>query len=203
MTGIDNEELLKALAAVEEAQERVRALTEDFVRHRIAGRNKLDPGEFDALIERIYRHLFGAVGAFDLARSPKPTSAFSWFMTCVDHAAADWARRNKKVVLQPLLGPKGEEPPDTSRMSLEAEHKHKSALDDLCSALAQLKTDWEREILLLPLLLGRIDYPRIVQIMDLPSIGDARVRMYRAREHMKDILAGLGWDPDRVADVFR
>jgi len=124
-------------------------------------------------------------------------------MTCVDHAGADWARRNKKVQLQPLLNPEGEEPPDTARPSPEAEHIHTSALDDLCTALARLPTDWEREIILLPLLLGKTDYQRIVQIMGLPSVEDARVRMFRAKEHVRGILAELGWDPERVEAAFR
>lgn len=203
MAEIDSEKLLNALIAAAQAQEPVRDLTEKFIKYRIQQKSDLDPGELEALVEKIYRHMFGAVGEFKTEKAKEAKSAFSWFMTCVDHAVIDCARRKKGPHPQSLLGPEGEEPPDNTHLSPEAAHEHVSALEDLCTAFSRLTADWERVILLLPEFLGDIDYPKITQIMGLPSIGDARVRMFRAREHMRTILAELGWDPARIEATFR
>lgn len=115
------------------------------------------------------------------------SSAFyTWLYRIAFNLAMSHARRERKTTsLDGLKSLVGEEPMD-GQPTAEAGVLEQERAELVHAALAELTLDY-RQILVLREIDG-CRYDEIAEILDLP-VGTVRSRLFRARMHMKDLLA--------------
>lgn len=189
---IDNEKLLRAILLSQRVVEKVRELTEPAVRVRVGDRLRLEPGELDRFVEEIYAKMPRALGTFDRRRS---TNAFAWFMTIVDHAIVDYARKHGSVDVSSIT--ESEESIDDGRLPPDAEFERRRVFDVLALALARMPPE-KREILLAVAAFPFDHYDKIMKIKGIKTVTAAREAKLRAATELRRIVAELGYDEAAV-----
>jgi DNA-directed RNA polymerase specialized sigma24 family protein len=187
---VDPKDLQTAIRETQEALERLRGSTEEFIKKRIGDRLDVDPGERDVVLDRVFQRILPALTTFDQQRCRSP---FSWFMTVVDHAVVDYARCHRGTI-EPLE--EVDEPADEHALPPDVEHEKRKAFETLCVVLGSLPSARSREVLLWFAFAPRASYESIARAMRLESADAAKELKYRA---LKDLRAefkrrGIGRD---------
>jgi RNA polymerase sigma-70 factor (ECF subfamily) len=127
------------------------------------------------------------VQAFTKLNTFRGTSAFyTWLYRIAFNLAMSHARRGHKTTsLDGMKALVGEEPMDGAP-AVESGLIQQERIDLVHAALAQLGLDY-RQILVLREIDG-YSYEEIAEILELP-VGTVRSRLFRARMHMRDLLA--------------
>lgn len=152
----------------------------------------------DRLYNSLLRVLGSAEDAADIAQDAfvqaytkldtfRGSSAFyTWLYRIAFNLAMSHARRERKTAsLDGMKSLIGEEPMD-GQPTAEAGVLEQERAELVHAALAELSLDY-RQILVLREIDG-CRYDEIAEILDLP-VGTVRSRLFRARMHMKDLLA--------------
>jgi RNA polymerase sigma-70 factor (ECF subfamily) len=127
------------------------------------------------------------VQAFTKLNTFRGSSAFyTWLYRIAFNLAMSHARRGHKAAsLDGMKALVGEEPMDGAP-AVESGLIQQERIDLVHAALAQLGLDY-RQILVLREIDG-YSYEEIAEILELP-VGTVRSRLFRARMHMRDLLA--------------
>jgi RNA polymerase sigma-70 factor (ECF subfamily) len=152
----------------------------------------------DRLFNSLLRVLGSAEDAADITQDAfvqaytkldtfRGSSAFyTWLYRIAFNLAMSHARRGHKATsLDGIKAIAGEEPMDGAP-AVETGLIHQERIELVHAALAQLGLDY-RQILVLREMDG-YSYEEIAEILELP-VGTVRSRLFRARMHMRDLLA--------------
>jgi len=208
MPRVDGEELKKTLVQTQESLEAIRALTEEFIRHRIREYGRNVAADEDDVTELVFQQLARALCSYDKSRADNP---FSWFMTVADHRIIDYCRAHK-IPVQSLDEPRlasaqdrsePREYADTSSPTPKAAHRQLKDHEVLVKAMSKLSSQGRREILLLITLFPELSYREIMPITKQPSEDAVKQLKYNTVKEMRQILGQMGYGWEMFGEMFR
>ena len=208
MPRVNGEELKKALVQTQESLEAIRALTEEFIRHRIREYGRNVAADEDAVTALVFQQLAKALCSYDKSRADNP---FSWFMTVADHRVIDYCRAHK-IPVQSLDEPRQasdqneqepQEHPDMSSQTPAAAHRQARDHEILVEAMSKLSSPSRREMLLLVVCFPELSSREIATVTRQTSEDAAKQLKYNTMKEMREILAGMGYGWEMFGEMFR